>query len=192
MHRRLLILVIYACGFLLARGQSMPEVDLTRLHQATQTQSINYWFDGEASKMQTVSTLSGTITIDASTMLEGMHTLHFQLVDTEGKAASVGSSLFYRANVNSASTAKSLRYWFDGNGNDILPAGNDAFAVLIGAHCNRGAVHFQRNGMCVRTGERTGCFSFPARTEPNAGQVAGSNCKIYPRITLQRWRKHGI
>lgn len=141
MHRHLLILVIYACGFLLARGQSMPEVDLTRLPQATQAQSINYWFDGDASKMQTVSTLSGTITIDASTMLEGMHTLHFQLVDTEGKAASVGSSLFYRANVNSASTAKSLRYWFDGNGNDITTVSAKGAISTIDASKLKEGIH---------------------------------------------------
>ena len=141
MHRHFLILVIYACGFLLARGQSMPEIDLTRIPQARQAQSMNYWFDGDAGKLQTVSTLSGSLSIDASALLEGIHTLHFQLVDTEGTAAAVGSSIFYKANVNTASTAKSLRYWFDGNGNDITTVSAKGAISTIDASKLKEGIH---------------------------------------------------
>lgn len=113
MYKYLVLLTIFVCGHLVSYGQGMPAVDLTRVPQSTQAKSVRYWFDGDADNVKTLGTLSGKQTLDASALVEGLHTLHFQLKDTKGAATAVASTIFYKTNANTASTAKSLRYWFD-------------------------------------------------------------------------------
>lgn len=114
MRNYLILFIMLVCSHPVSRGQTMPEVDLTKVPQATQAKSVNYWFDGDVEGMKSTSTLSGKQTLDASILTEGLHTLHFQVIDTKG-AAAVGSTLFYKTNANTVATAKFVNYWFNGN-----------------------------------------------------------------------------
>ena len=113
MRKYLILLIIYVCGHPVTRGQTMPDIDLSRLPQATQAKSVSYWFDDDVDAIKSTNVLSGRQTLDASALLEGLHTLHMKIVDTRDVIAPVNSTLFFKTYANTAATAKSFRYWFD-------------------------------------------------------------------------------
>lgn len=113
--RKHLILYIQLCCLLMAtRGQTpLDELDLSGLPQPTQAAALRYWFDDDAGSVQTTSQLSGTQTLDVSGLAEGLHTLHYQVVDNTGATTYVRSALFVNVKSPAAPQAATLRYWFD-------------------------------------------------------------------------------
>ena len=84
--RRYLLSIILLSGLCLgARGQTEPLIDLSGLPEQTTASSLRYWFDADAGSILTTTTLSGATTIDASALVEGIHILHYQIVDSKGK-----------------------------------------------------------------------------------------------------------
>lgn len=65
---------------------------------------INYWFD-----QQTVKTAYTSGSIDVSTLSNGIHAVHFQLIDDKGLPCPVKTQFF----VNLDFAAHQLYYWFD-------------------------------------------------------------------------------
>ncbi len=111
--RKYILLTILLSGLTLsARGQSEPEIDLTGLPQATTASSLRYWFDSETD-IKTTETMSGATTINASGLVEGIHTVHYQIVDNKGIAGIPASKMFIKLDPRVVATAASLRYWFD-------------------------------------------------------------------------------
>lgn len=107
--------------------------------------TLLYWYDDET-EVQTLPITSGVQVLDASALLEGLHTLHYQVVCNDGSLAPAYSSIFLRMNKDQNSTAvKELRYWFDEetqanvveavSGVQVL----DASALLEGLH----TLHYQ-------------------------------------------------
>ena len=107
--------------------------------------SLLYWYDDET-EVQTLPITSGVQVLDASSLLEGLHTLHYQVVCNDGSLTPAYSSIFLRMNKDQNSTAvKELRYWFDEetqanvveavSGVQVL----DASALLEGLH----TLHYQ-------------------------------------------------
>ena len=105
MRKYLIFILLFGLN-LAIRGQSWP--DLSGVPASTTTNSLRYWFD-QSTSVQTTTTLSGSI--DASTLDEGIHVVHYQVVDDLGKVGIPASKLFIR--ISGALTASKLRYWFD-------------------------------------------------------------------------------
>ena len=98
MNNRIWLFLCFLCIPWAARGQSAYE--------------WRYWFD-EAKNQQQTGQGSGaafSISADAATLSEGMHTIHVQIADDKGRFSPPQSQLFYRLGNRSA---ERLRYWFD-------------------------------------------------------------------------------
>ena len=107
--RKYLILTLLSALSLGAKGQ---DIDLSGLPQATTASSLRYWFDSETA-IKTTTTMSGATIIDASGLVEGIHTVHYQIVDDAGVAGIPASNMFIKLDPRVVATAASLRYWFD-------------------------------------------------------------------------------
>ena len=81
-------------------------------------QKAYYWFDSQApSEWTPTNTLNGRITVDVSKLLDGVHTLHYQVAGTDSKTTPTVSALFVKPRVADGSGAAADRYvcWFDGD-----------------------------------------------------------------------------
>ena len=113
--RRHILLIIAFCLQIAARGQTpLDELDLSGLPQPTQAKALRYWFDDDAGSVHTFSIINGTHSIDVSSLLDGLHTIHCQIIDSEDKVTAPYSAIFLKMDASlSSSKASALRYWFD-------------------------------------------------------------------------------
>lgn len=74
-------------------------------------ESIRYWFDKDFAAAQT--TTVGPQRLDISALRPGMHTLHVQVLHTDGSVGYIRSEMFLIPYINSADEALYCRYWFD-------------------------------------------------------------------------------
>ena len=140
--RKYLLLTILLSGLTLgARGQSDPEIDLSGLPQKTTASSLRYWFDSNANSVKTTETLSGATTIDASSLKEGIHTVHYQIVDNKGIAGIPDSKIFIRLNQRVVAKSKSLRYWFDTDATSLKTTETLTGATTIDASVLKEGIH---------------------------------------------------
>ena len=97
----------------MARGQTIDDV-LAALPPATKAEHVRYWFDDDPASLATLQQMKGEQQIDASSLVEGLHTLHLQIEDENGAVCSPRSSVFLKFNsVSTIAPAAQLRYWFD-------------------------------------------------------------------------------
>ena len=97
----------------MARGQTIDDV-LAALPPATKAERVRYWFDDAPASLATLQQMKGEQQIDASSLVEGLHTLHLQIEDENGAVCSPRSSVFLKFNsVSTIAPAAQLRYWFD-------------------------------------------------------------------------------
>ncbi len=104
------------CLPIAARGQtilSLDDIDLSGLPQPTQAKALRYWFDDETDAPHVSEQLSGTYALDVSGLTVGLHTLHYQVVDSDDKLAYIGGGLFLKALSGTTLSVTSMRYWFD-------------------------------------------------------------------------------
>ena len=140
--RKSLLFIILLSGLTLgARGQSEPEIDLSGLPQKTTASSLRYWFDTDADNVQTSNTLNGAATINAATLKEGIHTIHYQIVDNKGIAGIPASKMFIKVDPKTTATAKSLRYWFDTDADNIQTSNTLNGAATINAATLKEGIH---------------------------------------------------
>ena len=82
----------------------------------TQAAGLRYWFDDDASSVRTTDGVSSAYSLDVSTLVDGLHTLHYQVIDSNGGAYTIASSLFVKmtdAIDAGALTTSRLIYWYD-------------------------------------------------------------------------------
>ena len=97
----------------MARGQTIEDV-LAALPPATKAERVRYWFDDDPTSLATLQQMQGELQIDASALIEGLHTLHLQIEDENGALCSPRSSVFLKFNSESnVAPAAQLRYWYD-------------------------------------------------------------------------------
>ena len=96
-----------------ARGLTTAGIDSIELPRSTYAGSLRYWFDTADNLAQTTHQLSGTLSLDVASLASGAHTLHCQLIDTEGAVTAAYSSIFLKMDAISTTAASQLRYWFD-------------------------------------------------------------------------------
>ena len=127
MRKYLSLFILLTCLYVSTRGQTIDYPDLSGLPQPTQAKGLRYWFDNDVSQIQTVDGVSGLFSIDVSSIQDGIHTLHYQVVDNNDQVASIRSAVFLKPTSSigmpSATTASSLRYWFD-NSPDVQVSSN--------------------------------------------------------------------
>lgn len=114
--RKYILLFILSFFHVLSRGQTPIDIDLSGIPEPTHAESIKYWFDDDAESLSTSPLLNGSYTLDTSSLLDGLHTIHYQIVDDKGLVASPSTAIFMKISERSAEkqgTATQLNYWFD-------------------------------------------------------------------------------
>ena len=150
MRKHILLTILLSCLHIAARGQtitSLDDIDLSGLPQPTQAKTLRYWFDDDNGNVTTVSQLSGGQTLDVSSLIDGLHTIHYQVIDENDAVADVRSDLFLKTNGQAGVIqASRLRYWFDDDATSVktVTATNgtqtvDASQLLDGLH----TIHYQ-------------------------------------------------
>ena len=154
MRKYLFITILFSCLCLGARGQALEWntvktlVDglLENVPEATTAQSLRYWFnDNSGTNIQTSDVLDGSaIEVNASALVDGIHVLHYQIVDSEGKVYVPVSKLFIKA--GATPTTEKLRYWFDDEKTQVVEKDYsnsvqvvDASGIIEGIH----TLHYQ-------------------------------------------------
>lgn len=132
--RRQILLSTLLCLHIAARGQtiaSLDDLDLSGLPQPTQVKALRYWFDDDAGSVQTVNSGSDTYLLETASLTDGLHTLHYQVIDSEENAAYISSSVFMKMDRTSNASIQSLRYWFDDDAGSIqtVNSGSDTYLL---------------------------------------------------------------
>ena len=97
MHKYLFLFMWLVCLPAATRGQSLEDPDLTALFQPVAAQTCQYWFDDDASNIQTAAGLSGVFTPDVSSLADGLHVIHYVVIGSDGKAYSTSADTFSKA-----------------------------------------------------------------------------------------------
>ena len=168
--QKILFLIILLSGLSLGvRGQTnlADIVDLTGLPEKTEAKGVRFWFDSDADNATNTTVLSGG-TISAADLVDGVHTVHYQIVDKKDIAGIPFSRLFIK--ISGDLTAKYLRYWFDSDPNTVktttsIPSGAttiDASGLVEGIHTvhyqivdNNGTAGIPVSGMFMKLGTKT-------------------------------------
>ncbi|MBQ3630541.1 MAG: dockerin type I repeat-containing protein [Prevotella sp.] len=125
-----------------------------------------YWFDSDYAGRVNTTTVSGTMTIDASALKTGMHALHYQQLDATGAPTSVYSCAFF---VQKEVKATKAEYWFDGNYDARRPLGISSMQTIDLSTLSAGfhALHYQAlSSEGTPTSVYTKLFWIPASAAP--------------------------
>lgn len=141
MRKYLLLTILLSFLCIGARGQSYPEIDLSGLPKTTTAVSLRYWFDTDANSVKTASISGGATTIDASALKEGVHTVHYQVVDSKDIAGIPNSKMFIKLDQEVTAKSKSLRYWFDTDANSLKTTTTLSGVTTIDASSLKEGVH---------------------------------------------------
>ena len=146
MRKYLILIILLSCLHVATRGQTVPEVDLTGLPQPTQANALRYWFDDDGGGVKAINQLSGNQTFDVSALLDGLHTIHCQLIDSKDIAGAISSCVFIKMGAVEGSSASSMRCWFDDDANSVKTVSStsgiytlDVSTLTEGLH----TVHYQ-------------------------------------------------
>ena len=115
--------------------------------EAIKASKLLYWFDDEAS-IQQVDICKGVQLLDASGLIEGLHTFHCQLIDSNDMVSSIVSMLFLKLGNSfdsEAIKARKLLYWFDDEATIQQADVSDDIQVLDASELTEGlhAIHYQ-------------------------------------------------
>lgn len=118
MRKSIILTLLLFCLHIAARGQtisSLDEIDLSALPKAAKAKALRYWYDDDGGSTTTIDILSEREMLDVSGLIDGLHTLHLQLVDENGNLSDIQSSLFMKMSTGTDAvvTADKLMYWFD-------------------------------------------------------------------------------
>ena len=114
MRKFLFLTILLSFLSLGVNGQIVyPTIVLSGMPDATTAKSLRYWFDNDiGTNVQTSNVLDGSsVTISATSLVDGIHILHYQVVDSKGIAGIAASKLFIR--ISEMPQASKIRYWFD-------------------------------------------------------------------------------
>ena len=169
MRKYLFLTILLLCLSLGVRGQIVyPTIDLSGLPEATTAQSLRYWFDDDiGTNVQTSNVLDGSsVNINASSLVDGIHILHYQVVDSKDIAGITASKLFIR--ISETPQASKIRYWFDDAQSTSTTIDNlngvstiDASSLVDGIHIlhyqvvdSKGGVYIPVSKMFIKAGAK--------------------------------------
>lgn len=162
MRTYIYLTILLSCLYIAARGQTitnLDDLDLSGLPQPTTAKALHYWFDDDNGDVKAATGISGTYILDASQLIDGLHTLHYQVMGSNDVLAYVGARLFLKAGSSFEAEnvkAQELMYWFDDD--TAMQQGNisegaqliDASTLIEGLH----TLHYQvlcNNGQMTPT-----------------------------------------
>lgn len=152
MRKYIRLTILLLCLHIAARGQtvvSLEEIDLSGLPQPTQATALRYWFDDDGGSIRTVNELSGQHELDVSGLSEGLHTLHYQVIDNTNAMGYIRSGLFLKVNNRANITAATaLRYWFDSDATSLqtISYGGVQTLDVSSLHDGLHTIHYQLTG----------------------------------------------
>lgn len=147
--RKCLVLFIILLGLTVVRGQTIEDIadiDLSGLPQPTQVKELHYWFDNKEDNIHVVNELSGNYTLDVSQLIEGLHSIHYQVIGTDNVASYVASAIFLKYGTESTEvTAKKLMYWYDNEETVNTEDFTNDIQILDASHLIDGlhTIHYQ-------------------------------------------------
>ena len=170
MRKYLFLTILLSFLSLGVNGQIVyPTIDLSGMPDATTAKSLRYWFDNDiGTNVQTSNVLDGSsVTISATSLVDGIHILHYQVVDSKGIAGIAASKLFFR--ISEMPQASKIRYWFDDAKSASTTTNNlngattiDASSLVDGIHIlhyqivdNNGTVGIPVSKMFMKLGAKT-------------------------------------
>lgn len=170
MRKYLFLTILLSFLSLGVNGQIVyPTIDLSGMPDATTAKSLRYWFDNDiGTNVQTSNVLDGSsVTISATSLVDGIHILHYQVVDSKGIAGIAASKLFIR--ISEMPQASKIRYWFDDAKSASTTTNNlngattiDASSLVDGIHIlhyqivdNNGTVGIPVSKMFMKLGAKT-------------------------------------
>lgn len=135
--RKFLFLILTVIPWTMSAQSSLLDslgIDTTRQVAS----SVQYWFDENYTR-GTLQTMSGTQQLDVSSLDIGLHTLHLQIVHTDGSLGYMRSAMFVKTMMSDSTSTASLRYWFDEDYSSIQMITTsvrqlDVSALSIGLH----------------------------------------------------------
>ena len=102
---------------LLLTGNGMVSLAQSSLLPDYKVASYLYWFDTDNNVIDGGNYKDGKITFNLSSLDEGFHTLHIQVLTDKGVLSPTSSVNFFRLQTNNVSqkdyAVKSVQYWFD-------------------------------------------------------------------------------
>lgn len=170
MRKYLFLTILLSFLSLGVNGQIVyPTIDLSGMPDATTAKSLRYWFDNDiGTNVQTSNVLDGSsVTISATSLVDGIHILHYQVVDSKGIAGIAASKLFIR--ISEMPQASKIRYWFDDaksastTNNNLNGATTiDASSLVDGIHIlhyqiedSKGGIYIPVSKMFMKLGAKT-------------------------------------
>ena len=139
MRKIILTIILAICTFgLLAQ-------DVGKKHQLSQ---YRYWFDTEATP-RTVTYNDGIVSINASALDEGFHSLHYQVITDQGETSPTRTTSFYRLSPSGKGfkeyAIKNIRYWFDTEDTPRTATYNNGIASINASALDEGfhSLHYQ-------------------------------------------------
>ncbi len=137
---------------------------------------LQYWFDDDEKSVKKTNLQNGVSTIDVSAINEGLHTLHYQILDNHNKPSYIASAFFMKTGKSLGDEtlrAERLMYWFDDE-EKIVQADLDAGMNLLDAsHLTEGlhTLHYQvlcNNGALT---EARSAFFFRVNYDANSAKA---------------------
>jgi len=170
MRKFLFLTILLSFLSLGVNGQIVyPTIDLSGMPDATTAKSLRYWFDNDiGTNVQTSNVLDGSsVTISATSLVDGIHILHYQVVDSKGIAGIAASKLFIR--IREMPQASKIRYWFDDAKSASTTTNNlngattiDASSLVDGIHIlhyqiedSKGGIYIPVSKMFMKLGAKT-------------------------------------
>ena len=101
----------------IASGVFLKMESFEKTEETVTASKLMYWFDDETT-LQYLDMTGRVQMIDASAMEDGLHTLHYQVLCSNGVMTPAASVIFLRTGFDTQglinnTTFASLRYWFD-------------------------------------------------------------------------------
>lgn len=117
MCRYLFLTILLSCLSLDTRGQTelADIVDLSGLPKQTEAKWVHYWFDNDDENAVTITDPNVSYEMEIADLAEGVHIVHFQIIDDQGIASIPASKIFIKP--RNLPTTKKVRYWFDDDSN---------------------------------------------------------------------------
>lgn len=131
---------------------------------AQQLVKFEYWFDRDSEHRVAVATEHGDIdlSVDVKALHQGIHTLTFRALDTDGRWSSPMTTFFMRLQANGESSREICEYWFD----DDIEQRMSATAVdgMLSLSVNANSLRVGVHSFHFRVKDDLGRWSVPVTT----------------------------
>lgn len=106
-------LIVFLCYFPCVAMAQLSWVDSLRINTAKRTASaLHVWWDNSLERT-VLELANGAQQLDVSSLPVGLHTLHMQVIHSDGTLGCIRSAMFVKSFAGFSDTIAHVRYWFD-------------------------------------------------------------------------------